>query len=113
MAIVTNGTADNQLGKIQWTGLAKVVDAYELSGLEGIYKPDVGLFKIAAQRCGMALTGGGWMVGDHPVADISGGQAAGLRTVWIDRGTWPDQEHEADHVVTDVLQTMEILHAVR
>ncbi|WP_084195131.1 HAD family hydrolase [Streptosporangium amethystogenes] len=109
VAIVTNGTADNQLGKIQRTGLAEVVDAYALSGLEGIRKPDVGLFEVAAQRCGVPLEGGGWMVGDHPVADISGGQAAGLRTVWIDRGMWPDHEYGADHVVTDVLQAMEIL----
>ncbi|MER5318042.1 HAD family hydrolase [Streptosporangium roseum] len=113
VAIVTNGTADNQLGKVQQTGLAEVVDAYVLSGVEGIRKPDVGLFEIAAKRCGMILADGGWMVGDHPVADIGGGRAAGLRTVWIDRGTWPGQEHAADHVVTDVLQAMEILHAVR
>ncbi|MGW0067213.1 HAD family hydrolase [Streptosporangium sandarakinum] len=111
VAIITNGTADNQLGKIQRTGLAEAVDAYALSGLEGIRKPDVGLFEIAARRCGMTLADGGWMVGDHPVADISGGRAAGLRTIWIDRGTRPDQEHEADHVVTDVLQAMEILHS--
>ncbi|MEV6868536.1 HAD family hydrolase [Streptosporangium subroseum] len=111
VAIVTNGTADNQLGKIQRTGLAKVVDAYALSGVEGIRKPDVGLFEIAAKRCGVDLADGGWMVGDHLVTDIGGGQAAGLRTVWIDRGTWPGNEHDADHVVTDVLQAMEILQA--
>ncbi|WP_229798175.1 HAD family hydrolase [Planomonospora parontospora] len=113
VAIVTNGTADNQLGKIQRTGLAEAVDAYALSGLEGIRKPDAGLFEIAARRCGTALAGGGWTVGDHLVADIGGGRAASLRTVWIDRGTWPDQEREADHVVTDVLQAMEILHGER
>jgi putative hydrolase of the HAD superfamily len=113
VAIVTNGTADNQRGKIQRTGLARAVDAYALSGLEGIRKPDVGLFEIAARRCGMSLADGGWMVGDHLIADIGGGRAAGLRTVWVDRGTWPDQEHGADHVVTDVLQAMEILHSGR
>ncbi|MER6174415.1 HAD family hydrolase [Streptosporangium sp. NPDC001681] len=113
VGIITNGTADNRLGKIQRTGLAEAVDAYALSGLEGIRKPDTGLFEIAAQRCGMALADGGWMVGDHLVADIGGGRAAGLRTVWGDRGTWPGQEHEADHVVTDVLQAMKILHGKR
>ncbi|MFF0312922.1 HAD family hydrolase [Streptosporangium sp. NPDC004379] len=113
VAIVTNGTADNQLGKIQRTGLGEAVDAYALSGLEGIRKPEVGLFEIAARRCGMDLADGGWMVGDHLVADIGGGRAAGLRTVWIDRGTWLDQEHEADHVVMDVLQAMDILHGER
>jgi putative hydrolase of the HAD superfamily len=113
VAIVTNGTADNQLGKIQRTGLDEVVDAYALSGIEGIRKPDIGLFEIAARRCGADLADGGWMVGDHLVADIGGGHAAGLRTVWIDRGTWPGHEHDADHVVTDVLQAMEILQAER
>jgi hypothetical protein len=33
-----------------------------------------------------------------------GGQATGLRTVWIDRGTWPGHEHDADRIVTDVPQ---------
>ncbi|GGT10114.1 hypothetical protein GCM10010156_78170 [Planobispora rosea] len=113
VAIVTNGTADNQLGKIQRTGLAEAVDAYALSGLEGIRKPDVGLFEIAAKRCGVSLAAGGWMVGDQLVADIGGGRAAGLRTVWVDRGTWSGHDHEADHVVTDVLQAMEILHGER
>ncbi|MFC4057637.1 HAD family hydrolase [Planomonospora corallina] len=113
VAIVTNGTADNQLGKIQRTGLAEAVDAYALSGLEGIRKPDVGLFEIAARRCGMSLADGGWMVGDHPVKDIGGGRTAGLRTVWVDRRNRQDQEHRADHVVRDVLQAMEILHGER
>jgi HAD superfamily hydrolase (TIGR01549 family) len=103
VAIVTNGTADNQLGKIQRTGLAEAVDAYALSGIEGIRKPAVGLFEIAAKRCGAALADGGWMIGDHLVADVEGGHAAGLRT----------RDHGANHVVTDVLQAMEILHTER
>ncbi|MFF3671845.1 HAD family hydrolase [Microtetraspora malaysiensis] len=42
VAIVTNGTADNQLRKLWRTGLAEAVDAYALSGAEGIRKPDIG-----------------------------------------------------------------------
>ena len=110
VAIVTNGTADNQLGKIQQTGLADAVDAYALSGIEGVRKPDRGLFEIAAERCGLTLEAGGWMIGDNLIADIAGGRAAGLRTIWLDRGTWPGHEHDADHVVTDVLEAMNILH---
>ncbi|MFC7717253.1 HAD family hydrolase [Nonomuraea recticatena] len=111
VAIVTNGTADNQLGKIQQTGLSEAVDAYALSGTEGIRKPEVGLFDIAATRCGATLAEGGWMIGDNLIADIAGGRGAGLRTIWIDRGTWPRVDHQADHVVTDVLQAVEILQA--
>ncbi|GGP91982.1 HAD family hydrolase [Streptosporangium pseudovulgare] len=112
VGVVTNGTADNQLGKLQRTGLADVVDGYALSGAEGIRKPDVGLFEIAARRCGVSLADGGWMVGDHPVADIGGGHAAGLRTIWIDRGTQPDHEHPPDHVVTDVMCATDILQDI-
>jgi putative hydrolase of the HAD superfamily len=61
----------------------------------------------------MTLDAEGRMIGDNLIADIAGGRAAGLRTIWIDRGTWPDHEHEADHVVADVLQAMEILRADR
>jgi FMN phosphatase YigB (HAD superfamily) len=53
------------------------------------------------------------MIGDHPVADIEGGRVAGLRTIWIDRGTWLGREHGANHVVTDVIQALEILHNER
>ncbi|MFI9574594.1 HAD family hydrolase [Microbispora rosea] len=111
VGIVTNGTADNQLGKIEHTGLAEVVDAYALSGVEGVRKPDRRLFEIAAKRCGMSLDAGGWVIGDNLIADIAGGRGAGLRTIWVNRGKQPDREHNADHVVTDVLQAMEILHS--
>ncbi|MFD0883032.1 HAD family hydrolase [Streptosporangium algeriense] len=109
VAIVTNGMADNQLEKIRRTGLAEVVDAMALSGIEGVRKPETRLFEIAAERCGMALSGGGWVIGDNLTADIAGGRSAGLRTIWIDRGTRPGRDHEADHTVTDVLEAMEIL----
>lgn len=49
------------------------------------------------------------MIGDHLTKDIAGGYTAGLRTVWIDKGTWPDAGHAADHTITGVLQAMEIL----
>ncbi|MEV4096704.1 HAD family hydrolase [Streptosporangium saharense] len=109
VAIVTNGAADNQLGKIRQTVLAEVVDAMALSGIEGIRKPETRLLEIAAERCGMALSGGGWVIGDNLTADIAGGRSAGLRTISIGKDTRPEAGHEADHTVTDVLQAMEIL----
>lgn len=102
VGIVTNGTADNQLGKLRATGLAGAVDGYALSGVEGIRKPDVALFEIAASRCGVLLADGGWMVGDNPVADVEGGRAAGLRTIWVTR---EPHGSDADHVVADVLES--------
>ncbi|NRQ36642.1 HAD family hydrolase [Nonomuraea sp. NN258] len=111
IGIVTNGMADNQLGKLQHTGLAEVIHGYAISGAEGIRKPEAGLFHVAAQRCGTDLAESGWMVGDNLIADIQGAGAAGLRSIWIDRGTWPDQDHEADHVVADVIEAIAILRS--
>jgi putative hydrolase of the HAD superfamily len=109
VAIVTNGRADNQLGKIRSTGLDEVVDAWAVSGAEGVRKPERGLFEIAATRAGASLGAGGWVIGDHPVMDVAGGRAIGFATIWIDRGTWAGQEPAPDHTVTDVTEAIGIL----
>ncbi|MFI7125744.1 HAD family hydrolase [Nonomuraea sp. NPDC050153] len=106
---MTNGAPENQLGKLRRTGLANVIDGCAVSGAEGIRKPELGLFQIAAQRCGAALDDGGWMVGDNLIADIQGARRASLRTIWIDRGTWPGDERPADYVVTDAVGAMAII----
>ncbi|MDQ0279514.1 HAD superfamily hydrolase (TIGR01662 family) [Arthrobacter silviterrae] len=91
IAIVTNGTTTQQTLKIQRVGLEPYVDAVVISEAERVKKPDSKIFQIAAQRLNSELTGG-WMVGDHPTADIAGGQAAGLETGWVSRGMeWPKQ----------------------
>lgn len=91
IAIVTNGTTAQQMLKIQEVGLEPYVDAVVISEAERVKKPDPEIFRIAARRLGAELTGG-WMVGDHPTADIAGGQAAGLDTGWVSRGKeWPGE----------------------
>jgi len=71
---------------------------------------------IAAEGAGCALTGGlpdgGWMVGDNPHADIEGGAAVGLRTIWIDRGREATAP-EATAVVKDVVEAFPLLLACR
>ncbi|MET7459592.1 HAD family hydrolase [Nonomuraea sp. NPDC005501] len=109
VGIVTNGMADNQLGKLRRTGLADAVDGYAVSGVEGIRKPQARLFHIAAERCGASLARGGWMVGDNLISDMEGARTAGLRAIWIDRGRHPASEHQVDHVVADVIEAIAIL----
>jgi putative hydrolase of the HAD superfamily len=87
--VVTNGGARQQEEKLRTTGLDRHVAGWVTSGAAGVSKPDEEIFKIAAETAGLPLTGG-WMVGDHPKADIGGGVAAGLSTAWIRRGReWP------------------------
>jgi FMN phosphatase YigB (HAD superfamily) len=96
IGVVTNGLADVQLTTIVGSGIAGLVDGWAISGAERVRKPDVWLFAIAASRCGMFLAGGGWMVGDGLEADVGGGRAAGLRTIWVDRDR--TRVAGADHV---------------
>ncbi|UOB09705.1 HAD family hydrolase [Streptomyces sp. HP-A2021] len=76
VGIVSNGMADNQLSKIERSGLGERVDACCVSGDVGFRKPDVRIFQLAADRCGLALADGGWMIGDNPEHDIADASAA-------------------------------------
>lgn len=87
--VVTNGRTHQQERKLRHTGLDRHVAGWVVSESAGVAKPDEQIFTIAAETAGLPLTGG-WMIGDHPKADIGGGVAAGLSTGWIRRGrSWP------------------------
>jgi putative hydrolase of the HAD superfamily len=110
VGIVSNGTADNQLAKIERSGLGDRVDACCVSGDVGFRKPDVRIFELAAERCGLALADGGWMIGDSPEHDIAGGRAAGLRTMWVGgQGPWTGGVMRADRTVADASAAISLL----
>ncbi|HEY0001145.1 MAG TPA: HAD family hydrolase [Actinoplanes sp.] len=97
--VVTNGTVAQQEAKLRHTGLDRLVAGWTISEGAGVRKPDRRIFEAAAAAAGFPLdsTSGradrsvaGWMVGDQPANDISGGAAAGLRTAWVSDGQpWP------------------------
>ena len=107
IAVVTNGTTAQQTLKIRTAGLESYVDAVVISESEGVKKPDPEIFRIAAGRLGLDLTGG-WMVGDHPTADIAGGKAAGLKTGWVSRGKeWADSSMRPNLVAETAAEVIE------
>ncbi|KUN58418.1 HAD family hydrolase [Streptomyces griseorubiginosus] len=109
IGIVTNGASDIQRAKIAATGISDLVDGVAVSGDLEIRKPDRRLFELAAARCGLTLATGGWMIGDNPVADIGGGQQAGLHTLWLRGRPWPNGLAAADHAVDDAVGAITIL----
>jgi FMN phosphatase YigB (HAD superfamily) len=111
IGIVTNGMLDNQLGKIQRTGLAALVDAWCISDEVGIRKPDPEIFRIVAHRCGTSADHGGWMTGDDLTLDIAGGHAAGLQTIWLqpNKGPWSFVAATPDFIVDSVSDAVELL----
>lgn len=91
LGIVTNGGTTMQAAKIEQVRLHAYVDVICISESEGVGKPHRAIFENAARKLGVELGPHGWMVGDTLGADIAGGIAAGLRTVWL-----PDADTHGD-----------------
>jgi putative hydrolase of the HAD superfamily len=84
LGIITNGAKTMQSAKIDQVGLRDLVDGVFISEAEGSRKPERRIFEQAAAKLGVQLGHrNGWMVGDTLDADVAGGVAAGLRTVWL------------------------------
>ncbi|MFD2466547.1 HAD family hydrolase [Amycolatopsis silviterrae] len=107
IGIVTNGMRDNQLAKLERTGLVNAVDGYCISDTVGLRKPDPRILHLAAQHCGTTLTPDDWLIGDSPRLDIAGGHRAGIRTLWISRHrTWPQDQQPPHRVATSLRQAV-------
>ncbi|HUZ10097.1 MAG TPA: HAD family hydrolase [Acidimicrobiales bacterium] len=111
IGIVTNGPA-TQREKIRRAGLAPFVDGCCISDELGMEKPDRRIFDEAVRRCTGSddERGAVWMIGDTPMADIAGGRAAGLRTVWLRRGRdWSEQGFRPDVVASSLREAADHL----
>ncbi|MFJ4585116.1 HAD family hydrolase [Streptomyces echinatus] len=109
IGIATNGASDIQRAKLTSTGISDLVDGIAVSGDLEVRKPDRKLFELAAARCGLDISDGGWMIGDNPTGDIGGGQQAGLRTIWLHGRPWPVGLSPAHHTVDDVTDAISLL----
>jgi len=98
LGVITNGTSGVQMAKVNRVDLWSLVDGVFVSESVGARKPDPAIFELAADKLGVELGRDGWMVGDTLEADVAGGTAAGLSTIWLPRGRsqpmdgpWPDR----------------------
>lgn len=112
IGIVTNGRVDNQHDKITMSGLDRFVDGWVISEAAGITKPDPAIFEAAAAKLGVSLADGGWMVGDNLAADIAGGQAVGLDTVWLHHNrTRADTDPRPTHAAASPAEAVDLILA--
>jgi putative hydrolase of the HAD superfamily len=84
MAIVTNGSVEQQAAKIRATGIGSRVEAAIISEAAGWRKPQPEIFLHTAERLGVA-PGDCLMVGDNYQADYLGAKGAGMEAVLLDR----------------------------
>ena len=64
--------------------VAHFFDVTVISGVEGVEKPDPGIFRLALDRAGVAPERSAY-VGDNPAFDVEAARAVGMVPVLIDR----------------------------
>ena len=75
---------------------------YHLSEAEQLKKPDARLFQRALDRLEVSADEAVF-VGDHPLVDIGGAIAAGLRAIWKRDPFWEPPAY-ADAVIDDLAE---------
>jgi putative hydrolase of the HAD superfamily len=80
--IVSNGTVQLQQAKID--ALKLQVDAVVISEAVGVKKPHAKPF-LEALRLLEVSASETWFVGDHPINDIEGAVAVGMKAFWLER----------------------------
>lgn len=79
----SNGTAETVSGLLHHAGLEDRFEGLVSVDEIGCFKPDARVYRHFLQRAN-ALPRQAWLVSGNPF-DVIGAQAAGMRTVWIDR----------------------------
>ena len=102
---VTNGNAN-----LESIGIRHLFDDVVTAAMAGAAKPASVVFDMAV-RVGGASKQETLHVGDHPLYDVDGARAAGLRTAWVNRtaSRWPDEFAAPDIEVTHVRELPELL----
>lgn len=103
IAYVTNGLADVQRPRLLASSLAGFAEVVVISDEIGVAKPDPAFFDAAFERMGRPARDEVVLVGDSLSADIAGGRAYGLTTVWLADATACDQQLDdapPDHRIT-------------
>ncbi len=98
IGLITNGPAEVQRAKIELLQVARHVDFIIISGEFGVWKPDPAIF-AEALRLGEATAADAVFIGDSVEHDMAGARAAGIRSIWVNRGnrSWTDAAPPPDH----------------
>jgi len=82
LGIVSNGKESSRRALVRHLGFDSRVRTVLSSERAGVRKPDIRIFELAAAEIGVPPERC-WFIGDHPVNDVEGSRAAGMRPVWL------------------------------
>src|SRR5256712_1827903 len=94
LGVVTNGVVRRQQPKIEQLQIRPYLSTIVVSEAVQIKKPDPRIFAWALAEVGCQASQA-WFVGDHPVNDVLGAAASGLRPIWLTGvHSWPTEHPE-------------------
>lgn len=108
---VSNNVHDYQRAKLDKAGLQRVAALVGIDAV-GVAKPDPAIYLEGARRLGTdpART---LYVGDNPVIDAEGADAAGLVGVWLDRGLHSGAAAFKGRRVTGLADVLQFVQEIR
>jgi putative hydrolase of the HAD superfamily len=112
LGIVTNGVPDLQREKLEGFGLLDRFQTAVISGELDTGKPERGIFEHICNMLEVEPSAC-VMVGDNPERDVAGAIAAGMKSVWVERGfKAKNPQYPADLEVSNLLQMLPWLKAL-
>jgi putative hydrolase of the HAD superfamily len=109
LGLITNGTGEEQRGKINRFGLAEYFELIFIEGEVGFGKPDIRIYEKALSTLNLPPHEV-WMVGDNLVWDIEAPQSLGIHSVWNDykhEGLPIDSKIIPDRIINDVSELID------
>ena len=83
LALITNGSAEGQRGKVVRFGLERYFGCIVIEGEFGVGKPDERVYRHALAELSTEPEDA-WMVGDNLEWEVATPQRLGLRGIWVD-----------------------------
>jgi len=113
LGVVTNGTVQRQQSKITHLQIRSYLSTVVVSEAVQMQKPDPRIFALALAEVG-CLASQAWFVGDHPVNDVLGAAASGLRPIWL-RGVhpWPLEHPEPQWQINALIDLVAMVQRER
>jgi 2-haloacid dehalogenase len=109
--ILSNGTLRMLEPALRHAGIAELLDGVLSVDAAGIYKPAPAVYRLAAERLGIApprigfVSSNGW--------DITGARAFGFTTFWVNRAEMPVERHgpAPHHILATLAELPNLLGA--
>jgi putative hydrolase of the HAD superfamily len=113
LGIITNGEVQFQAPKIEQLAITPYLSTVVISEAVQVQKPDPRIFAHALAQIGCRAADT-WFVGDHPVNDVLGAAAVGLRAIWLTGVCpWPPDRPVSPWQIAALGEIVELVHSER